>query len=281
MFATVCQGGEFEQVLEKQIDRFVVENPGPDVTPVIYCVGQPDRSNDPVRKTKGVTLNGVRLTETLLSESVLILYPDGSGKWGYHAGFDIFREPQFLDDQRVDPRTLVEYDKWRYDPLEPVRCVGADMNLLQLHSSGPMPPALYEIAFPGPIRIRSLEVRSNCDQIRAQGVVVKVRLSADRQRQSLIAERRIGPGQPTKAFPIRFADLDHSRLYLELSAEAPRGTSVGLYWTFFEATLDATELRLPVLNTGKNEWTLRDDADGSHRARLVLRWVDRPPPEHV
>jgi len=281
VFVTVCHGGEYERVVDKPTDRFVVENPGPDVAPVIYLVGRPDRSTDPVRKTKGVTLNGVRLTETLLSESVLILYPDGSGKWGYHTGFDIFREPQFADGKRIDPRTLVEYDKWRYDPLEPVRCAGGDMNLLQLHSTGPLPPALYEIAFPEPIRVRSLEVRSNCDQIRAQGVVVNVRLFADRERETLIAERRIGPEQAAKAFPVRFDAVDRGRVCLELSAEAPRGTSVGLYWTFFEATLDATELRLPALETGRNEWTLRGDADGSHRARLVLRWVDRPPREHV
>jgi len=274
-------GGEFERMLEEQRARFVVENAGPDVVPTIYLVGQPDRSAEPVRKTKGITLNGTRLTETLLSESVLILYPDGSGKWGYHTGFDIFREPQFDGGKRIDPRTLVEYDKWRYDPLEPVRCVGGDMNLLLLHSNAPMSAAVYEIAFPAPIRIRSVDVRSNCDQIRTQGVVVKVCLFAERDRKTLIAERLIGPEQATKAFPVRFEDLDHDKVYLELSAEAPRGVSVGLYFTFFEATLDTTRLALPELHTGRNEWTLADDADGSHRARLVLRWVDRPPPEHI
>ena len=54
-----------------------------------------------MRKTQGVALNGVRLTEDLLSESVLILRPNGTGTWGYHAGFDIFREPQFQDGRRI------------------------------------------------------------------------------------------------------------------------------------------------------------------------------------
>ena len=118
-----------------------VENPGPEVVPTVYLVGLPDRASDPVRKTKGLALDGVRLTETLLSESVLILYPEGAGRWGYHAGFDIFREPQFEDGRRIDPRSLVEYDKWKYDPLEPVRCGGGDMNLLMLHAGGPLPAA--------------------------------------------------------------------------------------------------------------------------------------------
>ena len=84
-----------------------------------------------MRKTKGLRINGVQLTETLLSESVLILHPDGTGHWGYHAGFDFFREPQFKDGQRVDPKSLVEYDKWRYDPLRPVTRIGGDGNLLR------------------------------------------------------------------------------------------------------------------------------------------------------
>ncbi|NQT13735.1 MAG: hypothetical protein HQ582_13360, partial [Planctomycetes bacterium] len=97
----------------------------------------------------------------------------------------------------------------------------------------------------------------------------------------LIAETSVGPGAERPRFPVRFEGLDQDRVFLELSAEAPRGVSVGLYYTFFEATLDAREVRLPVLSSGENRWTLSDDADGSHCARLVLRWVDRPPPERI
>ena len=281
MFSVAGWGGEAELLLEEQSHNWVVEDPGPAVVPTIYIVGQPDRSTQPVRKTKGITLGGVRLCETLLSESVMILYPDGSGCWGYHTGFDIFRAPQFQDGKRVDPGTLVEYDKWRYDPLEPITRVGGDMNLLRLHYNRPMPAAVYEIAFPPPIRIRSVEVRSNCDQIRTEGVIVRVRLFADRRRGQLIAERSVGPESAAKQFPVRFEDLDHHCVYLELSAKAPCGVPVDLYWTFFEAKLDAAELHLPRLETGKNRWKVGDDADGSHRARLVLRWTDRPPAEHV
>jgi len=281
-FASCCAAaGEFELRLDRPEQTFTVDNPGPPVAPTIYLVGQPDRSAKPVRKTRGVRLGGVLLTETLLSESVLILRPDGSGNWGYHAGFDIFRQPHFVQGKPVDPRTLVEYDKWRYDPLEPVRCVGGDMNLLALTAGGRGTPALYEIAFPSPIRMRSLEVRSNCDQLRTPGVRIAVRLFADRQRKELIAEKHVGPAEQAKRFPVRFEALDRARVFLELSAQAPKDTPVYLYWTFFEADLDATGLNLPELATGRNEWTIADAPDSSHRLRLVLRWQDRPPPERV
>ena len=277
----LCRGGEVDVILDSPEAAFEVANPGPAVVPTVYLVGRPDRKTQPVRKTKGLTLNGVRLTETLLSESVLILYPDGSGKWGYHTGFDIFREPHYQSGKRVDPRSLVEYDKWKYDPLEPVRCVGGDMNLLQLHAARSLPAAFYEVAFADPIRIRSIQVRSNCDQLSVEGVIVRVRLFADRGRKTLIAEQSVGHGQEHPRFPVAFDGLDHGRVYVELSAEAPRAMTVGLYWTFFEATLDARQVRLPALGAGDNRWTLTDDSDSSHQGRLVLRWVDRPAADRV
>jgi hypothetical protein len=75
-----------------------VPTPEPPVTPTIYIIGLPDRSVESARKTHGLTLNGVWVTEDLLSESVLILRPNGTGNWADHAGFDIFRESQFQDD---------------------------------------------------------------------------------------------------------------------------------------------------------------------------------------
>jgi len=273
--------GETEMVMDQPEFSATVNNAGPPVVPTVYVVGRPDRTVQPVRKTKGLTLDSVRLTETLLSESVLILRPDGTGSWGYHAGFDIFREPDFRDGRRIDPRTLVEYDKWRYDPLESVTCVGGDINLLRLYHHRAYQPALYEIAFPSPITIKSLHVASNCDGLSQPGVVVRVRLYADRQQKQVIAERLIGPEQSTKRFPVVFDSLDQNRVYLELSAEAPRGTAVDLYYTFFEAQLDTRGLKLPLLETGGNRLTFTGDPDGSHQARIVLRWTERPAAERL
>ncbi|MBM4224385.1 MAG: hypothetical protein FJ167_06260, partial [Gammaproteobacteria bacterium] len=149
--------GEWKQTFDRLPAKFTIDNPGPAVAPTFYVVGLPDRSVDPVRKSLGLTWNGVRLAEELLSESVLILKPNGTGNWGYHPGFDIFREPQFENGRRIDPRTLVEYDKWRFDPLNRVMRVGGDMNLMRLFHVEPT-PAVYRVAFPSTIRIRKFRV---------------------------------------------------------------------------------------------------------------------------
>ncbi|NOX54374.1 MAG: hypothetical protein GXP27_08000, partial [Planctomycetes bacterium] len=279
--AGIGSAEEVDARLEKMPAELTVKNPGPAVTPTLYLIGMPDRAAEPVRKTKGVRLNGVRLTETLLSESVLILYPDGTGQWGYHAGFDIFREPHWQDGRRIDPRTLIEYDKWRYDPLERVYRVGGDMNLLRLYDGRRSRPARYEIAFPPPMLIRTLRVASNCDQLNRPGVVVTVRLWADRSRSELIGQKRVGQVQDAKRFPIVFEDVNCAGVVLELSATDPAGKPVDLYWTFFEAVLDAGGVSLPRLSSGVNHITVEDDPDSSHRVRLVLRWEDRPAADRV
>jgi len=267
--------GEWKQAFDRLPAEFTIDNPGPAVAPTIYLVGLPDRSVDPVCKSHGLTWNGVRLAEELLSESVLILRPNGTGNWGYHTGFDIFREPQFENGRRIDPRTLVEYDKWRFDPLNRVMRVGGDMNLMRLFHVEPT-PAVYRVAFPSTIRIRKFRVWSNCDALGRDPVKVRVRLFSDIERKMLIAEKVVGHGEPVPQFPIEFAGLDHDRVFLELSAEAPRGTPVDLYYTLFEADLDTSQIELPLLNTGENRFQLSDDADSSHQVRVQVSWEDRP-----
>jgi hypothetical protein len=279
----VCCGypaaAEFDVTLDAMPQELTVRNDWPEDTPTVYLVGLPDREADPVRITRGLSLNGVRLTEGLLSESVLILYPDGTGKWGYHAGFDIFREPDIRNGKRIDPRTLVEYDKWRYDPLQPVSAVGGDMTLLRLFDRKPFPPLRYEIAFPPPIVVRCLRISSNCDQIASPGVEVTASLYADRECTEVIARQKVG-GEHGR-FPIVFDDLATDRLFVELAATAAGDTPVYLYWTFLEADLDTRGLQLPVLQSGGNTIRVTDDTDSSHRARVVLRWFEKPTADRI
>lgn len=279
--AGLSAAGELEIAFDNPQQGITVRNPGPPVVPDVYIVAQPDRSAQPVRKLKGVSLCGVRLAETMLSESVLILRGDGTGNWGYHTGFDIFREPQFDCGKPIDPRTLVEYDKWRYDPEGPVVVSGGDMNMLWLVNRRPLAPAVYQIAFVPLVRIRSLRVSSNCDQIGTPGVAVHVGLFADAACTQPIARQSVGPNQKVERFPVRFEGLDTSAVWLRLSAEGPENAAVGLYYTMFEAELDASRLQLPELKTGDNLWTIASDAEGSHRGRVVLRWVERPPAERI
>ena len=273
------RGAEFDTTVTETPCRLTVENGWPPDTPAVYVVGVPDRDREPVRLTKGVTLNGVRLTETLLSGSVLILRPNGTGRWGYHAGFDIFREPDIRDGKRIDPRTLVEYDKWKYDPLESVSVVGGDMNLLRLFQGRPFTPAVYEIAFPDTIRIGTLRISMNCDQLQVPDVRVTARLFADRAREEFLAEHTRGGDRGR--FPVAFEGIDRNRVFLEISAVGPKAKAVYAYWLFLEAELDTTALALPVLATGPNTLSVTDDPDSSHRARIVMRWFEKPETKRV
>jgi len=97
----------FDETVVSTPARLVVNNSGPEARPTVYVVGLPDTAQSPVPLTCGLALNGVRLAERLLSESVLILYPDGTGKWGYQMGFQSFRMPDIRDGRRIDPRTLL------------------------------------------------------------------------------------------------------------------------------------------------------------------------------
>lgn len=269
-----CGSAEFDVTVEHMPQELIVENLWPSAAPTVYVVGLPDRRTTPARLTAGLSLNGVRLTETLLSESVLILYPDGSGKWGYRAGFDIFREPDFRDGRRIDPRTLVEYDKWKYDPLAPVSVVGGDMTLLRLFNQRPLPPLRYEIAFPETISIRTLRMSTNSDQLSQPDTRVYARIYTDRDQKELIAEHIRG-GEYGRS-PVVFESINRSRVVLELAASAPEDKTVCLYWTFLEAELDATKLQLPQLVNGPNTIRIDDDPESSHKARLVLRWDEKP-----
>ncbi|MDA1054893.1 MAG: hypothetical protein O3C40_31095 [Planctomycetota bacterium] len=108
-----------------------------------------------------------------------------------------------------------------------------------------------------------------------------MRLFSDVERKMLIAEQVVGHGEPTHQFPTEFAGLDHNSVFLELSAEGPRGTPVDLYWTRFEADLDTSQVELPLLNTGENRFQLSDDADSSHQVRVQVSWEDRPSPDRL
>ena len=266
--------GTLDVTVTRTGQELVIDNPWPGVTPTITIVGLPDRSGTPVRKTKGVTLAGVRLTETCLSESVLILHPGGTGKWGYYGGYDIFRMPD-----KVDPRTLVEYDKWKYDPLTKVSVSGGDMNLLHLCRGKQSWPAVYELAFPTGVTVRRLALNTNQSGFAAGGVI-SVELFADARLQQRIAARDVAFEKPPW-FPITFGKIGRSRVYVRISGRAADRRTLSLYWLKMEADLDCSGLTLPALKRGRNVWRFTDDADSSHRARIVVRWHQKPEPDRI
>ena len=261
--------GELDVTVIRSGQELTINNPWPEAVPTIYVIGLPDRQRKPVAKTKGVTLAGVRLTETCLSESVLILYPGGTGKWSYHLGNDIFRLPD-----KVDPRTLVEYDKWRYDPITSAGIVGGDMVLLRLYHRQRSWPAVYELVFPAGVKMKRLVFTTNCSGF-VKGSRIDVELFADRALKQLVAGKTI-VNEKRVWTPVILDGLEHGRLFLRLSAKGPPISDINLYWSRLEADLDCSGLQLPTLKPGTNVWRYTDDDDSSHRARIVLRWPRKP-----
>ena len=261
--------GRLDVTVTRTGQEVAIDNPWPAATPTITIVGLPDRSTKPVRKTKGVTLAGVRLSETCLSESVLILHPNGTGRWGYYGGYDIFRLPD-----TVDPRTRVEYDKWRYDPLTPVSVSGGDMNLLHLCRGKQQWPAVYELAFPTGMTIRRLTVNTNQSGF-APGARIIVELFADAGLTQRLDAREVA-FEKRPWFPIVFDKVARPRVVVRISGHSTGRKLLSLYWLKMEADLDCPGLTLPALKPGRNVWRFTDDADSSHRARLVVRWPRKP-----
>lgn len=247
-------------------------------TPTIYAVGVTALEDGAPVFTRGLTLEGTRLTETMLTGSVLILYPGGGGRWGYNTGFELFRGPYFDEAGEVVPaRERMEYARVRHDPLDRVSVSGGDMNLLLLYNRRPLTPLRYRVAFPEPMRVRTFTVSSNCDQLRAEGVAVTLTLYADEERAEVLARRTIGGGEGR--FPVTFEGLDAGGFIFEMSAAAPEDYTgiIGFYQTRLEAEIDTGDLALPVLEPGENTFRVSADEGSAPRARLVMRWLEDKP----
>jgi len=246
-----------------------IVNEFPADTPTVFVVGTPDTDCQPWRLTKGLTLNGVRLTERLLSESVLILRPDGTGQWGYWPGFDIFRLPS-----EKPPRETVEYGKYRFDPITKLSVGGGDMNHLFISQQHPV---LYELAFPPAIRIRRIQIRFSCE-LYTKGTELQIAAFADRGCEDCLAETTFSSRPPSQK-PVVLDGLDTPHAYFRIGVNG-KGRA-GLYRVLMEADLDTTRLELPPVPTGTSAWRVTDDEDSSHRARVLLRWRERPRAEQI
>ncbi len=211
----------------------------------------------------------MRLAERLLSESVLILRPDGTGQWGYWPGFEIFRLPS-----EEPPRETVEYGKYRFDPVVKPRVGGGDINHLLISQQHPV---VYELAFPPAVHIKRIQIRFNCELF-TKGAELQIAAFADRGCENCLAEATFSSRPPSQK-PVVLDGLDTPRVYFRIGVNG-KGT-VGLYRVLMEASLDTARLELPPVPTGTSAWRVTDDEDSSHRARVVLRWRERPRVEQI
>jgi hypothetical protein len=263
--ALCCHAAEMDVMVTSSSHAVVVNNDGDKAQPMIYIVGQTDASVQPPRHTVGPTLDGVRLCERMLSQASLILRPDGTGTYGYRAGFEFFPEPITLW-----PEHEVFFGKWKFDPLQPARVSRSTGNFLTLASANRPVSTVYELSFPDTIRIRSVKVEGNCDQ-RTAGYEAITRVWADAQRKQQLGEASRKPGSTGAHYPHVIAGLDTSRAFVELTSNGKMNWS-GAYRVTLSAELDTKAIKLSSLAKGRNEFTYSDDEASSHRARLIFRW---------
>lgn len=227
------------------------------LTPTIYIVGRTDISGKNPLYTRGATINGVRLSEKLLTGAIMTLRPDGTGAYGYRPGFEKYTEPR---EER--PEFDIFFNKYKWDPINKVRVIHNNSNLLVVAQGNRPQEAVYEMVVPAPMRIRKVHVRFARAQANPQLQPI-IRLFADSQRKKLL-------GESTSLRHV-FEKLDTDKVYLQLTSNG-KAQAAQFYNVVFWAELDLGGIKLPSLAKGSNKWTYSDDADSSHQAKIVVSW---------
>ncbi|MDP7252764.1 MAG: hypothetical protein QGF00_24380 [Planctomycetota bacterium] len=245
------RASEADLRMSRSEETFEVVNEFAQDTPTVYIVGITDRKAKPRRHTSGVTLNGLRLSEKMLSRAVLILRPDGTGSWGYDGG----DEPHQTDWPAKDPEVRFrDQDKLTLD-----RVSGA-----------------YPIEFPHPVKMTALKVMAGYEAVTGDGNELTIGLYEDIEATRPIAVQKV---TGDRKFPVTFTGLSVSKAFLRFKRSG-KGRR-WLYRTRLSADLNTTGLKLPLLKHGKNAFTITDDPGSSHRTRVVLKWLDRPSGESI
>lgn len=252
--------------------RITVTNPGADEVPSFHIVAGTRISGAEVKHASGITVNGVRLSGKMLTGSVLVLHPDGSGRWGYETGHGTQRRPDFDEEGNLmEPGDVPRYAKARWDPLTP-----REPGWVTLSPEGE--PLRYGVEFPEAVRADSFTVSGRVLDYLSEGSELLLTLYGDRDGREVIARESLG-GADGARFPITLSGFGSECLLVELKMASGSARIAHLH---FETSLDAADMELPVLKHGVNTMSVSMDEDSSHKARLVLRWSgEKPVPENV
>ena len=63
-------------------NELLLDNQAEADTPTIIIVGMTETEGKPIRHSKGISINGTRICEKMLSQSVLLLYPAPGARRG-------------------------------------------------------------------------------------------------------------------------------------------------------------------------------------------------------
>ena len=269
--STIVRAAEVDVQIVSSPQTIKLFNEGETVTPTIYIIGEAAPSAEGPRWTSGATLNGVRFSNRILSQGVLILRPDGTGTFGYQAGFELFPEPinQWPEHDQF-------FGKWKYDPVRVAPVAKTAGNFLQICNEHRPTSTVYELTFPDALRIKAVTVNAKSDQ-RDPKLKAITRVWADPERKQLLGEMLEESPRTKSQYTHSIQGLNRSSVFVELTSNG-EAKSASLYGVTLSAELNTEALKLPHLIPGDNELRYSDDKNSSRKARLMFRWGAKSTP---
>ncbi|OIO97527.1 MAG: hypothetical protein AUJ92_03540 [Armatimonadetes bacterium CG2_30_59_28] len=236
------------------------ENLGAEFSPTVIIVAHTDRESKPVKFLKGVTVNGARVTEKMLTGSVLKIRGDGTGLYGYTSGFGVPVVPPIAE----ATRSPMDVAKNAWDPV-----VGGTNGmyswLLVTVASTPR-RTTYELSFPDPIRIKKLTAQASCEAV-PDGGSVSTQLHSDIAGKEIVAKKSFTK-ENGERYPHVFDGMNTNRVFLTFTGEG-KGTAL-IYNVTFWAELDCSGLPKITAAAGRNSLSVSDDDDSSHWGRVFV-----------
>ena len=251
--------------------EWTMENPGDPGRPAVQIVGVTDESG---KHTLGPEINGVRLADELLTGSILIIRPDGTGTWKYDTGFKDY--PLKLKGKLAHD---VDANKYKHDIFAGdylASEVSGDNYCSQRLwlASGKPRKAVYRIGFPESVKIKKLEVKfvvSDNGETPTGFPELYFGLYKDVDCKEELTKlvRSEGQGKNSSFNPCVFNDINRNLIYLSISSNGKGG--INIYNVEFNAVLDTSGLELPLLESGSNTLKYTDDINSSHQAKIKCR----------
>ena len=255
----------------KKSDQFKYYNVGKEFKPAISVFAITDRSKRPVRHLSGVTLNGQRIINRMLTGSVLRVNPDGSGMYMYNTGYlgevDGIMNSPLQDVKDVDRNT--------FDP-EGQTVPGDKLYLLR---KGKPVKLTYKLDFPSGVKIKDITLIESSFGLKKGTKVISIASSEPSSFKSDATNQTTGEGHKIKkvfhvigdgvTYKHELKDIDSSVVYLTITAKNPT-PSLHLQGVAFWATLSYDKPLNIVASHGENQISFEDDESSSHMGRIYV-----------
>jgi len=254
----------------KQTIQFKYYNAGEKYEPTVSIFAITDRSREPFRHLSGVTLNGVRVINRMLTGSVLRINPDGSGMYMYNTGYLLERwaKPEW------PLQNLNDVGRNMFDP-EGQKVPG---NKLYLLRNGKPVRLTYKLDFPAGVKIEEITLAETSFGLE-EGTKVVSMLSTKPISDSSADPEQLSSGRLIKkvyhvisdgiVFRHKMSNIDTNQVYLTITAINPTA-KLHLQGVTFWAKLKYPRPLGIVAKHGENVISYADDENSSHMGRIFL-----------